>query len=230
MFDIDDESDFEKKTQAFQKLIDKKDLVYLNKVITSIKKVIHHFEHDVSSFEDLTPEFMLKCNKHSDISYVMRASMEPDYKPTKHTFSLNKLGTFSIYMPTIFSDLFSRYNSKNSCDVLFKENGDLKGIQFKSNIRAKHSKTIILTYDNNLKLSCISRSYMTNNTPLIKNLVTTVKSYCDDDITELYFLNLFLKDADQLFSVLPEFSIPSAYDFSNETFKDRLLVAEMMLS
>lgn len=230
MFNIDEKSDFEKNMAVFQKSIDEKDPVYLNKVINSIKKVIGHFQHDSLSFEGLSPELILEFNKHSDISYIMRESMNPNFKFSKHTFSFKGLSTNFIYMPKPFLNLFSQYNSNNSCEVTFKENGDLEGVQFRSKMRSNHSKTVVLTYDDNLKLNSISRSYIINNKPSIKNLFTTVKSYCESEADELYFLTLFLKDADQVAAVLPEFSIPSAYDFTSDVFKQQLLVAEMLLS
>lgn len=230
MFGIDEKSDFESKMNIFQKAIDDKDPVYLNNVVGSIKKVIGYFEHDALSFEGLSPELILEFNKHSDISYIMQESMNPNFKPSKHTFSFKGLSTNFIYMPKPFLNLFSQYNSNNSCEVLFKENGDLEGIQFRAKMKANHSKTVVLTYDDNLKLSSISRSYILNNNPSIKNLFNTVKSYCESEANELYFLNLFLKDADQVATILPEFSIPSAYDFTSNVFKQQLLVAEMLLS
>jgi hypothetical protein len=57
-----------------------------------------------------------------------------------------------------------------------------------------------------------------------------VKSYCDNESDEKYFIDLFLKDAEtKLVDYLPEYSIPSAYNFHSDEFYIRLKVAEMML-
>lgn len=225
------DDDFEKSIQRYQKAINDADPIFLNNVLMSIKKVIAHFNHESSAFVDISVEKLLHFNKMSDISYLMRIESDPNYVREKyeHTFSYNYFGTLYISMPSLFFNLFKKYNSENSCSIRFTDDGHIKDIEFKAGIKSNENKIITLTYDQDFKLNRVSRAHVVKNIKTPKNVIVNIKSYVGNEVDEFYFLELFLKGAGNLVAELPEFSIPSAYDFNSETFKHRLTIAEMLL-
>lgn len=203
---------------------------FFSNALVSITKVIRHFNCLESAFESLTVDELMKIEKNSIHNqsvlkkHVNKAnSILYEYK---HRFYLNNFNTDHIVHP--FHSILKNYSTLSSCEIFLTRNGMLNAVKFLARISSVDHKSFGVTYNPLFEINSISKIYLEKQGNHQLNF--QIKSYCDNEADEKYFIDLFLKDAERkLVDYLPEYSIPSAYNFNSDEFNIRWKVAEMML-
>jgi hypothetical protein len=203
---------------------------FFSNAVLSITKVINHFNCFEKAFEGLTADELIKIEENTlyneDVFKPIVNKADSIFYKYKHKFSLNIFLTDHIVHP--FTSILKDYCSMTYCKIFLTRNGMLRAVRFVAEIKSFNHKSFGVTYNDLFEIDSISRMYLVKK--CYNQIKAQVKSYCDNESDEKYFIDLFLKDAEtKLVDYLPEYSIPSAYNFHSDEFYIRLKVAEMML-
>jgi hypothetical protein len=203
---------------------------FFSNAVLSITKVINHFNCFEKAFEGLTADELIKIEENTlyneDVFKPSVNKADSIFYKYKHKFSLNIFLTDHIVHP--FTSILKDYCSMTYCKIFLTRNGMLRAVRFVAEIKSFNHKSFGVTYNDLFEIDSISRMYLVKK--CYNQIKAQVKSYCDNESDEKYFIDLFLKDAEtKLVDYLPEYSIPSAYNFHSDEFYIRLKVAEMML-
>lgn len=193
----------------------------------SIQRVIDHFDTVKEAFDDLSLESLIEWGNHNYhfrffVNYMFDEGEVPKYT---HYFDVYNFKTNYIISPLVKT--FKNYNTISECTVNLTEEGVLISVVFSEDVTSHDNKKVSLTYNDLFELVSIRRSYqktLTGETMLYQ------KSYCESLEIENYFIDLFLRGYcdKKTHEILPEFTIPSAYDFNSDEFNIRLKLAEMI--
>lgn len=203
-----------------------KDEFFYENAFLSIKAVIEHFEILEEAFEDFSIKKLTDWGNNNDHlrwnlgNHNQSKNTTPAYI---HYFDVYNVKTSYIINP--FSEIFKKYNKNSTCKIILYPTGCLKFVEFNESIHDGNGKHVSFRYNNLLEIDCITQSFFKNG-----SIVSQQKSYCESLEMETYFIDLFLRGYcdKKTHEILPEFTIPSAYDFNSDEFNIRLKVAEMM--
>lgn len=187
----------------------------------SIKNVIDHFEIVKEAFDDFSIEKLTACGENSHfINYLLNETQSKDIKP-KYINYFDCYDFKTEYIINPFSEIFKKYNKLSSCKIILHPDGDLKCVEFNESIHDANGKHVSFRYNNRLEIECVTKSFFRNGNKIIHQ-----KSHCESLEIENYFIDLFLRGYydKKTHEILPEFTIPSAYDFNI-----RLKLTEMIL-
>lgn len=198
---------------------------FYENALLSINKVINHFETTPHAFTNFSVDDLKSIRLVTEGGMIQ--VLNPNYIQSEYSHTFNKCNFKTKHINSPFSAVVANYEAHSECEIGLTDEGHLNTVNFKNNINIK---SFCIVYNHDLKLDVMLRSYLNFENGMFKDLNIKSKSYCESIESESYFLNLFLSGADtKLFDILPEYSIPSAYDFSSDEFNIRLKVAEMML-
>lgn len=205
----------------------KKDELFYVNALSSIQRVIDHFDTVKEAFDDLSLEILTEWADHnyhirSFVNYMFDKGEVPKYT---HYFDVYNFKTTYIVSPLVKT--FKNYNTVSECTVNLTKEGMLISVVFSESVTSQDNKKVSLTYNDLFELVSIRRSYqntLTGETMLYQ------KSYCASLSMESYFIDLFLNGSHTtLREKIPELSVDSAYNFNSDEFNIRLKVAEMLL-
>jgi hypothetical protein len=157
--------------------------------------------------------------------------INPNYLPAKYCHEFNKYNFKTKYIINPFAGVVANYETYSDCEISFTEDGLLKTVRFSEHVKTeKQMKLFFIVYNNSFEIENILTSCLKFVNGSFKDIEIKTKAYCESIESDSYFLNFFLKDAEiKLLDILPEYTIPSAYDFTSDEFSIRLKVAEMLL-
>lgn len=202
-----------------------KDALFYENAFISIKNVIGHFKVVKEAFDDFSIETLIECGKNSHfIDYLLNETQSKDITP-KYINYFDRYDFKTEYIINPFSETFKKYNKLSSCKIILHPDGALKFVEFNESIHDANGKHVSFRYNNLLEIESITKSFFRNG-----NKISNQKSYCENLEMENYFIDLFLRGYcdKKTHEILPEFTIPSAYDFNSDEFNIRLKLAEMI--
>lgn len=205
----------------------------LGKIARRTAKVIEHFE-----LGDDLADHILNSMCHDNVLFDDQFIFKFNNTPQKG----KKISTSDIKLKKVESPLeFYAGNNKlkqpPECVIQFDENQKvisitltytylIKGFQFEQSV-------INLEYDANYNLiRCkFTENYVNMSTKKLTTVNTDkkVNMLCDEK-EEIFLINMrFNRDNTMLQEILPELSVPSAYDFNSDDYKSRLEMVDMIL-
>lgn len=203
-----------------------KDALFYENAFISIKNVIDHFEIVKEAFEGFSIKTLTECGHNNHlIKYLENTTQSKNITP-KYINYFERYDFKTEYIINPFSEIFKKYNKLSSCKIILHPNGELKFVEFNESIHDANGKHVSFRYNDRLEIESITKSFFRNG-----NKTSHQKSYCESLEMETYFTDLFLRGYcdNKTHEILPEFTIPSAYNFNSDEFKMRLKLAEMIL-
>lgn len=204
---------------------------YVNTTI-SILKVINHFEVIKEAFDGFSEAKLIRIEEDMSMpSFVSNLISVVNNKETSHYYhEINKNIFKTKYIINPFSSVLINYESQSECELYLTDEGHLQKIRFSAVLTSVTSKIFWVEYNDFFAINAIVRSHYNIENGYIKDIVVNAKSYIDSIESESYFLRWFLSDAaKKIGDYLPEYIIPSAYNFNTDEFAIRLKIAEMLL-
>jgi hypothetical protein len=203
--------------------------VFYENALCSINKVINHFETTPNAFTDLSVAELKSIRMVTEGGMIQ--VLNPNYILSKYCHEFNKYNFKTKHIISPFSSVVANYETHSECEINLTEEGLLKTVRFSESVKTLTDfKLFWVIYSLNFKVEEILRSCLDIRNGSFQGININSKSYCESIESESYFLGLFLRGADtKLLDILPEYSLPSAYDFSSDEFNIRLKVAEMLL-
>lgn len=119
-------------------------------------------------------------------------------------------------------------NVEDSFIFKFDDHFNIEKITYSTMSQLSLVQQLILTFDKNLKLKNFDYKSIDRFTKTVNEKIkdeNTLSSFED----EIFFLQLKRFKSSDIKELMPEFYIPSAYNFHSEDFKDRLNIYEMMM-
>lgn len=199
--------------------------VFYENALLSINRVINHFETTPEAFANFSVVDLKSIKLVTEGGMVQ--VINPNYLPVKYCHEFNKYNFKTKHIINPFAAVIANYDAHSECEICMTNEGHLKTVNFKNDMKGK---SFWIVYNHDFKVDVMLRSYLNFENGIFKELNIKSKYYCESIESESYFLNLFLSGADtKLLGILPEYIIPSAYDFTSDEFSIRLKVAEMLL-
>lgn len=202
---------------------------FYENALLSINKVINHFETTPHAFTNFSVDDLKSIRLVTEGGMI--EVLNPNYIRSEYSHDFNKLYFRTKHIINPFAGVVVNYEAYSGCEISLTEEGFLKTVRFSEDVKTeKQMKLFFIVYNNGFEIENILTSCLKFVNGSFKDIEIKTKSYCESIESESYFLNFFLKDAEtKLLDILPEYTIPSAYDFTTDEFYIRLKVAEMML-
>jgi hypothetical protein len=203
--------------------------VFYENALLSINTVIKHFETTPDAFANFSVADLKSIRLVTEGGMIQ--VLNPNYIPSKYSHNFNKCNFKTKHIINPFAGVVVNYEAYSECEISLTEEGLLKTVRFSEDVKTeKQMKLFWIIYNNRFEIENILTSCLKFVNGSFKDIEIKTKSYCESIESDSYFLNFFLKDAEtKLLDILPEYTVPSAYDFTTDEFSIRLKVAEMLL-
>jgi len=208
------------KKEATLKIKD--NLISLSNIFQSHKSILLSMIDDVLSDENN----YFKVG-HTKINPITPTGLNPFTLTTTAIYS----GIVSQYTPLKInygSALNSTYNE--TCEIMFDRNQNIEKLFFKMH-KNRNGKLEKIKIGFNKKFEIINIDWKICNMMAKDKMIVDVKfnhhELPIEDVIKLIRLKFNLNES--IMELMPEITVPSAYNFTNDEFSDRLKIAEMML-
>jgi len=203
--------------QEFNEYIQEKKKSIIQKIHESIFKIEQHFNikftYDVMEFDN---DIIIKgVDEYS-------FTVSKWFQSKIHPYNLLKFNCtgFPFVLPNSHKTIFF---------ITFNDDFDIKEAQFRTSFLTKKGNItgLKIFFDKSLELNLIENSYIPSGGGKNSYSLKTSEMMCPFS-DEVILFRLSYNTSEEVQELLPEFYIPSAYNFQSEDFKNRLAVYEMM--
>ena len=187
------------------------------KIINAIQSKLK-FLNDEKDFEFICNNFLLKGSKYEEWS--INSNKKFQIFESAEKFSINT----NIFNTGIVPNNSSLFIQK--CKISFDSDINISSFEFTiKQVKLGDFFMYVFYIDPDFNLKSFRRMDM------IDKKVQSNENHCNGLTFEelIYILRFQLSDNHDIYEIIPEIIVPSAYDFNSEDFKKRLLIAEMLL-